>query len=292
MAFGTGLLTARPPEPDPIGPVDPQDMVDGLPWVAAQDGVQATFAAAMVLRSDVGSDTDPVDCQPSSLPRASTTTLPEMEAKGIRLLGRTTIECSVDAHAAAVADAVARVHAALPPVEDAMLVDLFCGSGNLGHHLGERLGYPVYASELDPGVHAATRHNLDRVGSTIDLHRADYRDLIARLPPIGPNDTYAIEPPWGSAFGTAGLDLTRTTPPVPEILADIRRARAGRPCLVAIKTNDKIAHDSLDTAFHDATHLRTVRTADTLPHGANMRFHIYRLADPPIADSIEAAGQG
>ncbi|MYW05760.1 hypothetical protein [Streptomyces sp. SID3343] len=202
---------------------------------------------------------------------------PEMEAKGIRLLGRTTIECCVDAHATAVAQAVAEVQAGLPPVEDAMIVDLFCGSGNFGHHLGERLGYPVYASELDPVVHAATRNNLDRIGSTIDLHLADYRDLIARLPPIGPHDTYAIEPPWGSAFTADGLDLTRTTPPVPEILADIRRARAGHPCLVAIKTNDKIAHDSLETSFHDATHVRTVPAHRTLPWGANMEVHVYRL---------------
>jgi 16S rRNA G966 N2-methylase RsmD len=204
---------------------------------------------------------------------------PEMEAKGIRLLGRTTIECSVDAHAGAAARAVAAAHATFPAVEDAMIVDLFCGSGNLGHHLGERLGHPVYASELDPVVYAATRNNLDRIGSTIDLYLTDYRDLIAQLPAIGPNDTYAIEPPWGSALTTAGLDLTRTTPPVPEILADIRRVRAGQPCVVVIKTNDKIAHDSLGATFRAATHVRTVPADRILPHGANMDYHVYRVAD-------------
>ncbi|MFE9400050.1 hypothetical protein [Streptomyces flavidovirens] len=79
------------------------------------------------------------------------------------------------------------------------------------------------------------------------------------------------------AFTAAGLDLTRTSPPVPEILDDIHRSRDGLPCYIAIKTNDQIAYDSLNRSFTNATHLRTITPKPPLPYGANMDFHLYRL---------------
>ncbi|GGP86460.1 class I SAM-dependent methyltransferase [Streptomyces melanogenes] len=205
---------------------------------------------------------------------------PRMESAGIRLLGRTTIECCVDGYAVAVADALAEIHTTLPEragKEEPLVLDLFCGSGNFSHHLGTRLDVVVHAAELDLDVHTATRHNLDRVGARTQLHLGDYRDLLGKHPARGPRDTYFVEPPWGPAFTPAGLDLTRTSPPVPEILDEVRRSRDGLPCLVAIKTNDHIAHDSLHHSFAGAQHLRTVTPAPTLPFGANMDFHVYRL---------------
>ncbi|MEU8512895.1 hypothetical protein AB0C76_15080 [Kitasatospora sp. NPDC048722] len=203
---------------------------------------------------------------------------PRMEAAGIRLLGRTTIECCIDDYADAVADTLVGLHTGIPHEDDEpLVVDLFCGSGNFSHHLGTRLGATVYAAELDPAVHAATRHNLDRIGARTRLHLGDYRDLLGKLTARGPRDTYFVEPPWGPAFTPAGLDLTRTSPPVPTILDDIRRSRDGRPCLVAIKTNDQIAHDSLNRSFAGARHLRSITPEPTLPYGANMQFHLYRL---------------
>ncbi|MGR6998856.1 hypothetical protein ACU686_13130 [Yinghuangia aomiensis] len=133
---------------------------------------------------------------------------PEMADWGITLLGRTAIECSVDAYTTPVADALARLQADEARHDDAepLIADLFCGSGNFGYHLGQRLGRAVHASELDPAVY----------------------------------------------------QTTRTSPPVPEILDDIRRSRHGLPCYIAIKTNDRIAHDSLNRSFTDTTHLRTI----------------------------------
>ncbi|CAL9287167.1 hypothetical protein [Streptomyces sp. SudanB182_2057] len=208
---------------------------------------------------------------------------PDMTAKGITLLGRTAIECSVDAYTAPVADTLAMLQAATPPhgpdTAKPLIVDLFCGSGNFGHHLGQRLSRPVHASELDPAVYTTTRKNLDRVGSAIELHLLDYRDLLGKLPARSTHDTYVVEPPWGPAFTAAGLDLTRTAPPVPEILNDIRRSRDGLPCHIAIKTNDHIAHDSLTRSFTGARHLATITPQPSLPHGANMDFHLYELTD-------------
>ncbi|WP_116209553.1 hypothetical protein [Streptomyces olivoreticuli] len=203
---------------------------------------------------------------------------PRMESAGIQLLGRTAIECCVDDYASAVADALADVHATIPDEgEEPLIVDLFCGSGNFSHHLGIRLGTVVHAAELDPGVHDATRHNLERIEADTRLHLGDYGDLLGKLLPRGPRDTYFVEPPWGPAFTPAGLDLTRTAPPVPRILDDIRRSRNGRPCLVAIKTNDQIADNSLARSFVGARHLRSITPRPVLPHGANMDFHLYRL---------------
>ncbi|MFJ9867489.1 class I SAM-dependent methyltransferase [Streptomyces sp. NPDC101165] len=203
---------------------------------------------------------------------------PRMASADIRLLGRTAIECCIDDYAAAVADALLDQHALLPDDgEQLQVVDLFCGSGNFSHHLAARLGTRVQAAELDPDVYEATRHNLEQVESAIDLHHLDYRDLLGKLPAQSERDTYFVEPPWGPAFTPAGLDLTRTSPPVPAILDDIRRSRAGHPCVIAIKTNDHIAHDSLNRSFTGARHLRTITPEPALPHGANMDFHLYQL---------------
>ncbi len=196
---------------------------------------------------------------------------------GIRLLGRTAIECCVDDYPIAVADALAEMHAAAPQGEEApLVVDLFCGSGNFSHHLGARLGITVDAAELDTAVHAATSHNLARIGAATRLYCGDYRDLLGKLPARSTCDTYFVEPPWGPAF-TAGLDLTRTSPPVPDILDDIRRFRDGLPCLVAIKTNDQIVHDSLERSFAGARHVRSITPPPVLPYGANVDFHLYEL---------------
>ncbi|WP_406367733.1 hypothetical protein [Streptomyces sp. NBC_01546] len=206
---------------------------------------------------------------------------PDMTAKGITLLGRTVIECSIDAYTVPVADALAHIQARAEPqgpdANNPMITDLFCGSGNFGHHLGRRLSHPVHAAELDPAVHDAARNNLDRINSPISLHLIDYRDLLGKLPARSTHDTYVVEPPWGPAFTADGLDLTRTSPPVPEILDDIRRSRDGLPCYIAIKTNDQIASNSLNRSFTGAHHLQSVTPTPTLPHGANMDFHLYRL---------------
>lgn len=206
---------------------------------------------------------------------------PDMAAKRITLLGRTVIECSIDAYTAPVADALAQLQAGTgpegPDPDNPLIMDLFCGSGNFGYHLGQRLTRPVHAAELDPAVYGTTRNNFDRIGSAITLHLTDYRHLLGQLPARSTHDTYVVEPPWGPAFTADGLDLIRTAPPVPEILDDIRRSRDGLSCHIAIKTNDRIAHDSLTRSFTGARHLRRITPEPCLPHGANMDFHLYEL---------------
>ncbi|AQZ62366.1 unnamed protein product [[Actinomadura] parvosata subsp. kistnae] len=202
---------------------------------------------------------------------------PAMADAGLRVFGRTAVECCTDLMAVAVAHAVADLHAPPDMAGDSFVAELFCGSGNLGVHLGWTLGRPVYAAELDPLVYQATRHNLGSVGAATRLQQIDYRELLPGLPARGPGDTYIVEPPWGCAISPAGLDLLGTSPPVPEILDDILRARDGRSCLVGIKTIDRILHDSLNVAFADARHLRTITSERPFPDGSRMQFHFYRI---------------
>jgi hypothetical protein len=218
---------------------------------------------------------------------------PEMEARGLRILGRTTIECTKDPHPVAVAGVIAEIEAAAPEADgEAMVVDLFCGSGNFGHHLGRRLGRPVYASELDPVVHEVSRRNLDRVGSAVDLRLADYRDLLGVLPARSERDVYLVEPAWGPAFTPDGLDLTRTSPPVPEIIGNIRRSRDRVPCLVVIETSDRVLHGSLESSLREAVHLRTFVPKPFPPHRTGSRFHLYRLGERRARTGRAMEGNG
>lgn len=199
---------------------------------------------------------------------------PGMEAAGLRVLGRTAIECVIDAYAIKVAAAIAQ----LRDTQDSatVIIDLFCGSGNFGFQLQRGLRCRTYASELDVNVYEATRNNFDRVAAQIDLQLSDYRALLYQVPGGRPDDIYIVEPPWGPALSEDGLDLGQTSPPVPEIIDDICRSRQGRSCLIVIKTNDRIANNSLAKSFRYAAHLRTIAPAATLPYGVNTQFHIYR----------------
>ncbi|NLU68356.1 class I SAM-dependent methyltransferase [Streptomyces sp. HNM0574] len=208
-----------------------------------------------------------------------------MAAKGLRLLGRTAVECTVDPYAVPVAEAVARLTEG-PSRQGAFVADLFCGSGNVGHHLGRRLGLPVHAAELDPDVHAVTHGNLAAAGSPVELEHGDYRDMLTRLGARGDDDVYVVEPPWGEAIDEAGLDLFRTTPPVPEILDGILASRGGRTCLCVIKTTTDIARDSLARSFAGSAHLDTVVPDLSRPPEARLVFHLHRLGS---ADAAPAA---
>jgi hypothetical protein len=207
---------------------------------------------------------------------------PSMVRRGLRLLGRTAIECSVDEHCADFAAAVATHLAGEPDLAPGFVADLFCGSGNLGWHLGTRLGLPVFAAELDPGVYAATRHNFEVMGIDVDLRHGDYRDLLTDLPSPRVGDIHLVEPPWGPALTERGLDLAATDPPVPEILASIRASRAGVPCLVVLQVvvvgpADTTTRPSLARCFAGARHVTTIHPTAATPGGATVEFHVYEL---------------
>jgi hypothetical protein len=139
-------------------------------------------------------------------------------AKGVRLLGRTAVECTRDA----LGDAIGRdVAVAAPAAAGALVIDLFAGSGNtlcwLLRHLpgAQGLGF-----ELDAAVFRLTRANLSALGLRIDILNIDYRSGLTEASVAADQLLITfIAPPWGDALDkTTGLDLRRTAPPITEIV--------------------------------------------------------------------------
>ena len=142
-------------------------------------------------------------------------------AKGVRLLGRTAVECTRDKLADAIGKDVAAVAETAPVTDSRVLIDPFAGSGNtlywmLRHLPGARgLGF-----ELDSNVFQLTRQNLEALALPIDILNTDYKTGINEQS-VNADEllTTFIAPPWGDALEKAsGLDLRRTVPPVIEIV--------------------------------------------------------------------------
>ena len=100
----------------------------------------------------------------------------EWYAKGIRLLGRTAVECTRDELADRIGRDAAFVAGDLVSAERPVLIDPFAGSGNtlywLARHLSVAHGVGF---ELDPEVFAFTQKNLAALALPIEVLNADYR---------------------------------------------------------------------------------------------------------------------
>jgi hypothetical protein len=140
-------------------------------------------------------------------------------ARGIRVLGRTAVECTPD-H---VADTIGRdvAQAAGPLGAEAIVIDPFVGSANTLYWIMQNLpGARCIGFELDPQVCRLTQQNLSILGLPIEVSLADYVQALRhqRRPPDALVIAF-IAPPWGEAFTPShGLDLRRTAPPVREIV--------------------------------------------------------------------------
>jgi len=172
----------------------------------------------------------------------------DWHAKGIRVLGRTAVECTRDELADAIGKDVAALVATLPLTGGALLIDPFAGSGNtlywLLHHLPTVRGLGF---ELDAEVFRLTRQNLAALALPIEILNTNYASGLATV--CVPPDQLLIAfvaPPWGDALSKiSGLDLRRTTPPITEIV-DVLLHRLGQNrILCAIQVYEKIDPDSL-----------------------------------------------
>ncbi|KAK1244260.1 hypothetical protein MKX08_002398 [Trichoderma sp. CBMAI-0020] len=214
----------------------------------------------------------------------------ELVARNLIISPRTTTECMIDAHVECLLRGVTDIIGPgneSPGFDSAhpAVYDLFCGSGNISYHIDRHLNRPVFASGLDLGVYKATTHNLallgvpsqnTNAGFSFTLSLADYCNLLVSLSPMNhPSDLYIIEPPWGSAASPDGLDLTKTSPPVQEIMAEIEHQRTGVPCYVALKALRNITKNSLEIAMAKATPIRVIQCSPVYGYGVD--FHIYRL---------------
>ena len=191
----------------------------------------------------------------------------EWHARGIRLLGRTAVECTRDGLGDVIGRDVAAVARAAPPTGGTLVVDLFAGSAKtlywLLRHLPRAWGLGF---ELDATVCDLTRRNLALLGLPIDVARVDYRAGLARAAvPADHLVVVFIAPPWGDALAPgAGLDLRRT-PPIAEIV-DVLAARfPGHRLLCAIQVHETVEAASL---------------ADLIPRFDWSTRHVYRLSTP------------
>ena len=171
----------------------------------------------------------------------------EWYRRGIRLLGRTVVECTRDRLAGAMGRDIAAAASLGSRKSPAMVVDLFAGSCNtlfwILHHLAQSqaLGF-----ELDPQVFNLTRQNLSILRLPIEIVHEDYVKVAHRLS-LAPDRLLIafIAPPWGEALTKAkGLDLRRTSPPVTEIV-DLMAHQFPNPLLFAVQVYESIDAVSL-----------------------------------------------
>lgn len=173
----------------------------------------------------------------------------EWYAKGVRLLGRTVVECTRDALAAAIASDVAALAAAAPPVTGTAVLDPFAGSGNTLYWLLRYLpGARSIGFEVDDAICRLTRRNFASLALPIEIQHADYRAGLAALDvPADHLLIVFIAPPWGDALDpVSGLDLRRTAPPVVGVVERLRLDFPRNPLLCAVQIYERVYPGSVD----------------------------------------------
>ncbi len=171
----------------------------------------------------------------------------EWYGMGVRLLGRTAVECTRDRFADLIGRDVARA-AASATASGSIVVDPFAGSGNTLYWL-TRHAEPdrSVGFELDDAVFELTRTNLSLMGLGIDVIHQGYESGLGRLT-VADDELVIVfvSPPWGDALDLElGLDLRRTTPPVTEIVDRAIATFRPRKLLFAIQAYEIVDPDSV-----------------------------------------------
>ena len=167
---------------------------------------------------------------------------------GVRLLGRTAVECTCDALGDRIGLDVASVARRIPS-DHLVVIDPFAGSCNtlfwILRHLPNSEGI---AFESDPQVFDLTHRNLAMLGQRIELLKGDYARLLERCRvPQDRGVVTFVAPPWGTALDEVqGLDLNRTTPPINEVIEQVVRRFSQHKMLFAIQVYEKVSASSLN----------------------------------------------
>ena len=172
----------------------------------------------------------------------------EWYAKGVRLLGRTAVECTRDQLGVIIGKDVAAVVAQVIHTTAPLVVDPFVGSGNTLYwvlrHLPAARGLGF---ELDASVFHLTQENIKIMALPIEVLNADYRSGLESISAAAdqPLITF-IAPPWGDALNIArGLDLRLTRPPICEVVDFVITAFPSNPLLCAIQVYETVDSESL-----------------------------------------------
>jgi hypothetical protein len=167
---------------------------------------------------------------------------------GIRLLGRTAVECTRDALADRIGRDLASVARPMPS-DQLVVFDPFAGSCNtlfwILRHLpkAEGIGF-----ESDSQVFELTHRNLAALGHRIEVVHGDYARLLERYRFSEDRGIVAfVAPPWGTALDEVqGLDLSRTTPPISDVIEQVVRGFSRHKLLFAIQVYEKVNASSLN----------------------------------------------
>jgi hypothetical protein len=168
--------------------------------------------------------------------------------RGIRLLGRTAVECTRDVLADAIGREIAGEVDRLAPVPRIRVLDPFAGSCNTLHGILRHLpGSEAVGFELDPVVCELTRRNLAILGRPIELLHGSYETLLAECSvPAAAALVVFVAPPWGTALDEReGLDLRRTTPPITEVVDRVCAQLPTTRLLFAVQVYEKVEPASL-----------------------------------------------
>jgi hypothetical protein len=172
----------------------------------------------------------------------------EWHARGIRLLGRTAVECTRDILADRIGRDVAAVAGSLPKGTPVTVIDPFAGSCNtlywMLRHVASSKGF---AFEFEPQVFELTRRNISSLDRRITLQQGDFLATIdTHELPANHALIVFVAPPWGTALDEdEGLDLTRTEPPITGITERIVRRYPDRRILFAVQVYEKVQAASL-----------------------------------------------
>jgi hypothetical protein len=170
-------------------------------------------------------------------------------ARGVRLLGRTVVECTRDR----LADLMGRDIAAVAGSAGAgsVVVDPFAGSANTLHWIGRHVrAGRVVGFERDDAVFAASRKNLAILDLEVELLHENHEAGLASVRVAEEQLLIVfVAPPWGDALSArSGLDLRRTSPPISTIIDLIARTFAGRRVLLATQVHETVVAGSLADA--------------------------------------------
>jgi hypothetical protein len=168
---------------------------------------------------------------------------PEWYAKGVRLVGRTAVECTRDALGAAIGHDVAALAQNAPPTAGTVVLDPFAGSGNTLYWLARHLpGARAVGFESDAGVFRLTQQNFAALAVPVEILYIDYVSGLAGTVAADDHLLIAfIAPPWGGALDeTTGLDLRRTTPPITEIVDRLLHAFPRTLLLFAVQVYERV----------------------------------------------------
>ena len=189
---------------------------------------------------------------------------------GVRLLGRTAVECTRDALADRIGFDIASVATRMPPSKFTA-IDPFAGSCNTLFWILRHLpNSEDIAFEVDIQVFELTRRSLAVLHHRIELvHGDSVRLLEERLFGEDRGIVAFIAPPWGTALDEVnGLDLRGTEPPIIEVIEQLARRFSKHQILFATQVYEKVDPTSLDQlrAGFDWTELRIY---DINENGAN-----------------------